>query len=98
MTTTYKHIVELDGEVYVEGTRITVAQLVNMLGQTKEIKESDIERVLKQYPEGYLTKNKVNSALEYYSENRNEVATELQRGLPKEAKRDSKGNYFIRNE
>ncbi len=96
-TTEYKHIVkEASGDVFVEGTRISVAEIVNTLEFGSKASESNIEALVHLYPEGYLTQAKLYSALAYYHDHADQIQKSLRDHPPAEFKKDANGNWIFK--
>lgn len=87
-TTLYRYIVEESGDAFIEGTRISVAEIAVTLEFGARVNESDIERIVKLYPEGYLSPAKIYSALAYFYDNREIVMRTI---------RDKPDSYFVRD-
>lgn len=94
--TEYRHVVEEGSDAFVEGTRISVAQLALTLGFGKKASESEIERIIALYPTGYLSPAKVHAALSYFYDNEEKVMRQLGSEPPQEYVKDSKGNPMYR--
>lgn len=81
MQTKYPGIVKdhLDSEPRIEGTRFTVSRIINDLSDClKDEKklEKGIEKWLSLfigYPTGYITKEKILQAIDYYRDNKKEI-------------------------
>lgn len=58
-------------EPYIAGTRVTVSSVARSLGRGKV--NGNLEKFVELYPHGYLTKEKILSALEYYKNNGREI-------------------------
>ncbi|GEM_PF-6690031 len=72
--TNHQYIVRrsLDSEPYIDGTKITVTFVVNELGRETNF-NGELENLVRAYPNGYLSKEKVISALAYYQDHKEEI-------------------------
>ncbi len=95
--TEYRYVVtDESGDSFIDGTRISVAQIARALDFGKHAAESDIEKLVNAYPAGYLTRSKVHEALAYFFDHREDVLSHLRPFPPSHAVQDEKGNYVIK--
>ena len=95
--TKYAYIVKdrKTSEPRIDGTRIDVAQVVNELGA--EPTSEAIDRLVSAFSPGYLSREKIISALAYFKDHPAEIAVFLKDGLPPEGfVPDSNGNFSYR--
>ena len=72
--TGYKYIMKdsQDSEPHIEGTRITVSRIVVDMDRGKNM-NGKLEMLISLYPKGYLSREKILAAMNYYKNNKEEI-------------------------
>ncbi len=94
--TIYNYIFEDEaGEAFLEGTKISVAQIVRTLEFGHKATLSDLQNILALFPIGYLTLAKMYSAMVYYQDNKLKIESQLRSLIPEGFTKDKYGNYVM---
>ena len=96
--TEYKHVViDSTGDAFIEGTRISVAEIVATLDFGKALEER-IVQLVQHYPQNYLTNAKIYSALAFFYDHKEQVLASLGTSPPKGFTKDKYENWVHLNE
>ncbi len=92
-----EHIIEdEEGEAFLIGTRISVAQIVRILEFGSKTGLRDVQEIVDLYPVGYVTLAKVYAALVYFHDNKRKILAEFERGVPENFQFDERGVYVLK--